>query len=276
MAIITISRGSFSKGKEVAEKVAGLLGYECISREILLEASEQFNIPEIKLERALHDAPSILQHFTYGKERYLAYITAAFLERVHQGNVVYHGLAGQFLLRGVSHVLKVRILADVEDRLALEMEREQLSREKALARLQKDDQERRQWSLHLFGEDTWNPSVYDLVLHVHKLNVDNIVDIICNTARLKQFQATPQSQRTLDNMLLAARVRAKLVRSYPMAQTSASDGIVTVDARFNLTEEPELARKIKEMAQQVPGVKEVRMHALPLSPYACGDSCSEG
>jgi cytidylate kinase len=275
MAIITISRGSFSHGKEVAEKVAIVLGYECISREILLEASEHFNIPEIKLERALHDAPSILQRFTYGKERYLAYITAALLERVHQDNVVYHGLAGQFMLQGVSHVLKVRILADIEDRLNLEMEREHLSREKALARLEKDDQERRQWSLHLFGVDTWNPSLYDLVLHIHKLHVDDAAAIICDTARLKHFKTTPQSQRVLDNLLLAAQVKARLVHSYPMVRTSASDGVVTVDARFNLTEEPQLADKITEAAQQVPGVKEVRLHALPLSPYACGDSCAE-
>ena len=102
MSIITISRGSYSKGKEVAEEVAQTLGYECVSREILLEASEHFNIPEIKLVRALHDAPSILERFTYGKERYIAYITAAFLEHVHQDNVVYHGLAGQFFLKGVS------------------------------------------------------------------------------------------------------------------------------------------------------------------------------
>ena len=76
-------------------------------------------------------------------------------------------------------------------------------------------------------------------------------------------------------MLLAALVKARLVRSYPMVRTAASDGIVTVDARFNLTEEPELATRIKEMAQQVSGVKEVRMHALPLSPYAGSDSCWE-
>ena len=44
MAIITISRGSYSKGKEVAERVAQTLGYDCISREILLEASEHFNV----------------------------------------------------------------------------------------------------------------------------------------------------------------------------------------------------------------------------------------
>jgi hypothetical protein len=41
MAIITISRGSYSKGKEVAEKVAEHLGYECLSREVILDASGQ-------------------------------------------------------------------------------------------------------------------------------------------------------------------------------------------------------------------------------------------
>ena len=63
MAIITISRDSYSKGKEVAEAVADELGYRCISREILIEASKQFNIPEMKLARALHDAPAILDRF---------------------------------------------------------------------------------------------------------------------------------------------------------------------------------------------------------------------
>ena len=60
MAIITISRGSYSRGKEIAEKVAEKLGYSLLSRDILLQASEEFNIPEIRLVRALHDAPSVL------------------------------------------------------------------------------------------------------------------------------------------------------------------------------------------------------------------------
>ena len=60
MAIITISRGSYSKGKEIAEKVAQLLGYKCVARDVLLETSEEFNVPEIKLIRAIHDAPSFI------------------------------------------------------------------------------------------------------------------------------------------------------------------------------------------------------------------------
>ena len=113
MSIITISRCSYSRGKEVAEKVAAALGYECISREILLEASEQFNIPEIKLVRAIHDAPSILERFTYGKERYVAYLKAALMKHVQKDNVVYHGLAGHFFLQEIPHVFKVRIVADL-------------------------------------------------------------------------------------------------------------------------------------------------------------------
>ena len=276
MAIITISRGSYSHGKETAERVADALGYECISREVLLEASEHFNIPEVKLERALHDAPSILQRFTYGKERYLAYINAAFLEKFQQDNVVYHGLAGQFMLRGVSHVLKVRILAEMADRVALEMEADKnLTWKEALARLHKDDEERRQWSLHLFGVDAWNSSLYDMVLHINKLNVQNAVDMICAAARLEQFQAVTQSRKTLDDLLLAARVKASLAGDYPMVQTHADDGVVTVDARFNITSEPALADKIKKAALEVSGVKEVRMHALSLTPYLYCGSCGE-
>jgi len=120
MSVITISRGSYSRGKEVAEKVARELGYQCISREILLEASEEFNIPEVKLIRALHDAPSILDRFTHGKERYVAFIRQAFLEQVQADNVVYHGLAGHFFVEGVRHVLKVRVFADFEERVAQE------------------------------------------------------------------------------------------------------------------------------------------------------------
>jgi cytidylate kinase len=139
MAIITISRGSYSRGKEVAERVAEKLGYECVARKVLLEASEEFNIPEYKLVRELHDAPSLFQRFSHTKERYISFIRTAFLEHVQKDNVVYHGLAGRVFLSGISHVLKVRIIADLDDRIRAEMEREQLPHDKARNLLLKDD-----------------------------------------------------------------------------------------------------------------------------------------
>jgi len=259
MAIITISRGSYSKGKEVAEKVAQRLGYSCISRDLLVEASEQFNIPEIKLIRALHDAPSILERFTYGREQYLTYFAAALLERVQKDNVVYHGLAGHFYLKGISHVLKVRILADLEDRVRLEMEREGIGRDEALYILKKDDQERRQWSLKLFGVDTWDPSLYDLVLHIRKLTVEDAVEIIYHTVSLQQFRTTAESQKALDDLVVASQIRAALVRSYPSAEVSSKDGTVHVTISADLTSSPHMAVQVKDLAEKVPGVKQTEV-----------------
>jgi cytidylate kinase len=208
MPIITISRGSYSRGKEVAEKLAQKLGYKCISRDILLEASEQFNIPEIKLIRAIHDAPSILERFTHGKERYVAFLRSTLLKAVQNDNVVYHGLAGHYFLQGIPHVIKVRIMADLEDRVREEMRREKISAEEARYILKKDDDERRRWGIQIYGVDTWDPMLYDMVLYVKALTVDDAVDLIYKAAQMPHFQATPESQRLLDEMAREATEEA--------------------------------------------------------------------
>jgi cytidylate kinase len=267
MAIITISRGSYSKGKEVAEKLCHRLGYGCISREVLVEASENFNVPEIKLVRALHDAPSVLERFTYGKERYLAFFEAAFLSSVQRNNMVYHGLGGHFYLKGVKHVLKVRILADLEDRVRLEMEREKISRDEALYVLKKDDQERRQWSLKLFGVDTWDPSLYDLVIHIHKITANDAVDIISHTVGLEHFNATEESQKILDDLVLAAKVKVRLIDTCPSVRVRAREGTVYVDTEAGPTVAQQLAVELRALAEQVPNVKEVRIDVSPTATF---------
>jgi len=253
MSIITISRGSYSRGKEVAERLAQSLGYECLSRDILLEASERYNIPELKLIRAIHDAPSILERFTYGKEQYVAYIRSALLRHVQKDNVVYHGLAGHFMLQGIPHVLKVRILADLEDRVAEEMKRENISADEARRILLKDDQERRKWSLKTFGIDTWDPSLYDLVIHVKCITVDEAVEIIKCALQGHCFQTTSEAQKLMDEMSLAARVEATLVQEIPSVKVEAKHGELFIDLKGALCDDQELMARVKRLASNVAG-----------------------
>jgi cytidylate kinase len=267
MAVITISRGSYSRGKEVAEKVAQRLGYECIGRDLLLETSDEFNIPEIKLIRAIHDAPSFIDRFTYGKEKYIAFIQAALLRHFRKDNVVYHGLAGHFFVRGISHVLKVRILADLGDRVKLEMQREGIPEKEALRILQKDDEERRKWSRSLYGIDTWDPNLYDLVIHIHKLRVADAVDIVSRTVGLKQFQTTPESQRAMEDLAVAADVKATLIKVRADIRVSAENGTVQVQTKALEAHETELIQEMQSLAKTIPGVKEVRIKVLPAVPY---------
>jgi cytidylate kinase len=255
MSIITISRGSYSRGKEVAERVAQALGYECISRDVLLEVSEQFNIPEIKLVRAIHDAPSVLERFTYGKERYVAYIRAALLKHMQKDQVVYHGLAGHFFLQGIPHVLKVRIIADLEDRVQEEMRRENISAEEARYILKKDDDERRKWSLYLYGADTWDPKLYDMVLHIKTMSVEDAVNIILCAVKMPGFQTTPASQKILDDQTLAAVVQAALVEEFPTVQVSVLEGEVFVGLKGSQAEQEEVMARIQRIANKAAGME---------------------
>lgn len=228
MAIITISRGSYSRGKEVAEALARKLGYECVSRDILLEASEEFHIPEIRLVKALHDAPSILERFNHGKERYVSCFRSAFLNHVIRDNVVYHGLNGHFFLQDISHALKVRIIANLDDRIKEEMKRENCSAEEARYQLKKDDDERRKWSRHLYGKDTLNCSLYDLVLHIDTLTIEDVVDILQDVVSKGRFDATTESMTALKTKALLAIIHAKIVNVSPRATVEIHDGIVTL------------------------------------------------
>jgi cytidylate kinase len=267
MAVITISRGSYSYGKAVATEVAKRLGYECIAREVLLEASDEFNIDQVKLVRALHDAPSVLERFTHGQQKYIAYIQSALLRRLQRDNVVYHGLAGHFFVSGVSHVLKIRIIADLNERVKLEMERNNVSEPEALRLLSNDDEERRKWSRHLYGIDTADPSLYDLVIHMRKIRIEDSVELICRTIAFEQFQTTPASQQAMDDLALAAEVKSRLVIAYPNSRVTARGGLVTVRVPTSGMKETKVVQDVAAIAGQVEGVTEVQVDTAPSTAY---------
>jgi cytidylate kinase len=205
MGIVTISRGSYSRGIEIAEKLAKKLGYECISREVLLEASKEFNIPEVKLVHAIEDAPSIFDHIKDGKRRYVSFIREAFLEYIQKDNIVYHGFAGHFFTKEIPNILKVRIIANMDFRVNVLMERENISEEKARKLLYKIDVERRKWSMYLYGIDTNTTELYDVILHIDCLQVDGAVNFIYDLAKRPCFQTTAESQEKLRELLEAAK-----------------------------------------------------------------------
>ena len=256
MSIITISRGSYSRGKTVAEKLAKKLGYQCLSREVMLEASDEFNIPEIKLIKALHDSTSVLERFTLGKERYISYIYSSLLQHVRKDNIVYHGLAGHFFLANIPNVLKVRVIADMKDRIEEEMKRENISPEKALYTLQKDDQERRKWSMQMYGKDTWDSRLYDIVLNIKNLSVDDAVDILFDIVQKPNYKSTPESLKMLEDLALSAKIKVGLFHLATQIKIRADDGRVTIDLADDI-QALKNKEKIEKLTRKMEGVEEV-------------------
>lgn len=251
-------------GKTVAEKVAERLKYDIISREVLLDACNRFNVPEIKLEKAIHDAPGILERYRHSKDSYIAYIRSALVERVISDNVVYHGLAGHLLLKGIPNVLKIRITADIEmraARVAVLMEQENLSGKNARAVILEDDKQRRKWTHSLYGQDPWDTSLYDLSICIDKLSIDDAVDFICQAAQAQGFQSTEKSRQKVKDMAVACRVKAALVDDFPHIGVTCEYGNVLIYIKGKDQVAGKLVKKLNAIRDNIDGMHHIETHA---------------
>lgn len=264
--IITVSRGSYSMGKAVAESVAERLGYECLSRDVLLEASDQFNIEEIKLERAIKDAPSILERISHDRQSYIAYIQSALTRHMCKDNVVYHGLAGHVLLKQVSHVLKVRIIADFDLRLSIVMDQEKLGRREARTWVSRLDRERRKWTKSLYGVDPCDPSLYDLLLNIPRYGVEDATELICRSAEMDQFKTTAESQHEMEDLALACAVKAALVDRYPDVSVASKYGNVLIYCAAGDRHVRKLKAATAGVRKSLDGVNNIEVHAGVTAP----------
>jgi cytidylate kinase len=269
MAIITISRGSYSKGKEVAEKVAERLGYRCLSREVILEASDRYHIPEIKLIKAIHDAPSLLERLGRSRRSFIAYYQSALASAVREDNVVYHGLAGHLLLKGVPHVIKIRIIANLGERVKSEMKREGMGEKEARTLIIKDDEERRKWTQSLYGVDPWDSSLYDLIIHIYKFSVSDAVDFICQAAGMPQFKTTRENQQKIDDLALASQVKAALIEAFSDVAVLSEYGNVLIYTKSEDRLSQKQEEKARTLLKGIKGINNMEFHpGVPVSTNA--------
>ena len=56
MSVVTIAHAAYSGGSAMAERVASILNYRSIDREVLIEASKRYGIPEAKYTEVLETA----------------------------------------------------------------------------------------------------------------------------------------------------------------------------------------------------------------------------
>jgi cytidylate kinase len=264
MAIIVISRASYSHGSEIAETVANKLGYKCISKEVISLASQEFDIPENYLRQAIEKAPSILDRFSYTKRKYIAYLRAALLEYAVEDNLVYHGLAGHFLLEGIPNMLRVMISATDEERVKIVMKRENISETEALKTIEKFDKERKKWAMYFHGKDPWDLSMYDLGLVIGRLSIDDAVSKILNAVKLPAFQTTADFRQLLINENLAAKVKSDLMNFYHDVEVSVEGQTIVVHIKRSLKQEDAVSEDIRTILMEMHDVKDVRVNVIPV------------
>lgn len=212
MAIITISRGSLSGGKALAGCLADHLGYPTLGREVLEEAAESMGISEDAFRGKFETAPGLWARMTKEREKYILAIQTALAEWCTRGNLVYHGLSGQFLLKDLPGVLRIRLVAPLELRISTFLDSHPLmSRSQAEAFIQDIDQDRARWVRLMYQADVTDPGNYDLTLNLKRHSLDSACATIAEAVAQPRFQVTDEVETEL--FAFAARCRERLSRA---------------------------------------------------------------
>ena len=263
MSVITISRGSFSGGKALAECLARRLGYRCVDRDVVAERAAAYGVSQDDIREALEKPPGFLGRFTHKRYLFLTLAQAALAEEVRSGKVVYHGLAGHLLLRGGHPILRTRIIAPLDFRVKLLQDRLKYSRTDAIAYLEKVDQDRRKWTQYLYGVDWGDPTLYDIVINLEHIELEEACSIISSIVTERQFEFSPECQQKMNDLALGSRVRADLAinpsTSDLEVEVVAHNGAVEIKGKVaSLSQSDE----VKRVVMATPGVTSLNLDEL--------------
>lgn len=203
MAIITIYQGASGSGEELADAVAQSLGCGCISREVLIDTSLRYGIPEAKLNEVVEKGAHWWSRFVENLQPYRVALQAAFCEiaLTEANGLVYHGHLGHELLPGFKHVLKVLLTAPMEMRIEQVRARNQLSEPAARRFIEEIDRARSRRLIAMFGVDWRDPSRFDLTINLNRISLDAGVE-----AGFRGFRSRLSGQGGVDVVRRSAQV----------------------------------------------------------------------
>lgn len=260
MAIVLISRGTHSGGKEVAETVASKLGYPCLSREaIIKEASIDFQIPEEDMIATMGDPPGFWHRIPSKRFAHINFIRSTLAKHFKQGNLVFHGYAAHLLLSKSLKKLRVRINADKEFRIAAAMRDENIDRGEAIKLIQKTDAQSTKWAKALYGIEWCDPSIYDTVFNLQRMSKKAIIDTIARMTTMDDFTIDEAGMTEIDNLTMSSSLLSDLSRDPRTAGTrlliSANEGEVTLKGYVSSNK---VLNAVLEVTKARPGVKLIK------------------
>jgi cytidylate kinase len=261
MAIITIARQIGSLGNEIAADVAQRLNYTLLDQARLQEAAESYGMLKSELEEVHERRPTLVTRYLTMRHRaYLDMIQTIIYEYARADDVVILGRGATVLLGDVPSALHVNMFAPFEQRVAVVMAHEGITRSLAEPIVRESDQDRAGYMRYLFDRDWMDPLLYDIMINTQAITREHACDLIVQAAQAKELlDVHDQALMILDNHILVRRVeeallKAKQVNPRHISAAATTPGIVKLTGIVNSEKEKLAAEAV---VRTVPGVSDV-------------------
>ena len=272
MAILTISQEMGSGGAEIGRSVAARLDYTYVDREELLGRAHRYGLAEDRLAHLAEDRPSWVERFDAETRRYVMALQAVLYEYAQDDDVVLMGGGGQWLMRGVPHAIRARIIAPFPVRVtrltaALSAQGQERVTPKTVAQfIRRDDIQKTAQMRHLFDVDLNDPSLYDVLINTAVLSGGAALELLAEVARQPDCATADSGRQLVADRALATQVEVVLASHPALRRRSigveSSQGVVTLELPGGA--DPEVASTV---ARGVPGVQNVTLKAVEIPAY---------
>lgn len=275
MPIITISREMGTGAYGIAQELAKKLKYTMVDGPKLAACAAEYGLSLETLQAVDEKPPSYNTVEDRARAASLNSIELILLDLAKNGNAILYGRGAQDLLQNCGNVLRLRFIADFEERVERFAEREWIDPDLAQELIRRSDHQRGGF-IHFYFDRDWNdPLGYDLIFNTSRLSPAAIVDTVVAAVKDAQLkEADAWSRDEIEKAVLVKKIETALLRSEELAyrpfRIETEDGVVTLSGYIGSEEEKKAALRV---VADVPGIEKVvdELHVVNYRAYK--DKC---
>lgn len=207
MHAITISRTYGSGGGEVAQRLAERLGWHLLDHEMVAQVASQLGLSTEEADAKDERVEGFIAHVLHSlslaypgypdisgelppsptdmDQLYQEALRRVIVAAAHHGRAVIVGRGSFALLADRRDVLRVLVVAPLEQRVRYVARREGLDERAARERIQRKDQDRQRHIETHYHLHPGTPDLYDLCINTAVLTLDDAVDLTCRALEQK-------------------------------------------------------------------------------------------
>lgn len=249
MPIITISREMGTGAYGIAKELAKKLKYTLVDGPKLAACAADYGLSIELLQAVDEKPPSYNTVEDRSRAASLNSIELILLDLASKGNVILYGRGGQDLLKECGNVLRLRFIADFDERVERFAEREWIDPDLAQELIRRSDHQRGGFIHFYFDRDWDDPLGYDLTFNTSRLSPTAIVDTVIAAVKDPQLkEAEEWSVEEIRKAMLIKNIETALLRSeeleYRPFRIDVEEGRVTLSGYIGTEQEKQAALRL--------------------------------
>ncbi len=183
MTIVTISRQIGSLGDEIADILSRKLGCEIITRDRLI--TDFFPAAANRYELSmLSESTRFWMRDCREGISFVEYIRRELFKYSEDKTVILIGFGSQMLMAGHPDALRIRVVADMESRIARIRRKYNIRTSEAITIIKASDRRQKRFISVLFGQaEISDPSLYDLCINTSQLTSGEYASAVAELVR---------------------------------------------------------------------------------------------